>query len=119
MDVRNITPKTSRPHSRRIHRLGVLGVLLATFYCAAANAEPGIGDESDPADFVAALPLDDGELAKFRGKNASRQGQGADSRSDVAVILWDEGKNGTQSGKHTQTLGMGNVQSNSLNTWRP
>ncbi len=60
--------------------------------------------------------LDDTSLLNIRGMGA--EGPEISATTDVAVILWDEGKQwrqGQQQGtSYSQTVGSGNLQTNSL-----
>ena len=83
---------------------------------------------ADPLDLVAPEAvvqarsgiLDDTSLWNIRGRGA--EGPKISATSDVAVILWDELKQWRQQGQqgtsYSQTVGSGNVQTNSLVTNR-
>lgn len=95
-----------------------LCALAITLYCGVTYAAGDPGElENEPDHLAAAAVLDDEHLAVLRGKSVTK----TDPRinSEIAVILWDESQNGSQSGKHSQMLGTGNVQSNSLTLRRP
>lgn len=64
--------------------------------------------------------LDDTSLSNIRGRGA--EGPEISATSDVAVILWDElnqwRQQGQQGTSYSQTVGSGNIQTNSLFTNR-